>query len=147
MVYKKILLDGDVPKFDTDTIHLHLHNPQAANIVKTNPPNTFKILNVGTVFVGLGTAILVRMDGFNKIRLLTNCAVTVGQTGIATVEIFNQTDNVSLVSLSFSDSIIQIREAIVSISVTGIKRLYARLKSTIYSNDIEMGEISIQLEK
>ncbi len=147
MAFKKILLEGDAPSFDTDRIHLQLYSPQAATITKTNPSNTFKILNVTTTLLGLGTAVLVRMDEFTKIRLLTNCAVTVGQTGIATIDIFDQTDNLSLVSLSFSDSIIQIREAVALISITGIKRLYARLKSTVSSDDIEMGEISVQLEK
>lgn len=144
-MYKKILLEGDVP-VDHKT-HIQLYSPQSSDIVKTNPPRTFKILNVKTTFLGLGAATLVRMDGFTKIRLLTTCAVTEGQTGIATIDIFNQTDNISLVSLSFSDYVIQEREAVASISMIGIKRLYARLMSTVYSDDIEMGEISIQLER
>lgn len=73
--------------------------------------------------------------------------MTVGQIGTTSIDIFNQTDNLSLVSLSFTDSIIQIREAVAPIAIVGIKRLYARLWSTVYSNDIETGEIIAQLEK
>lgn len=147
MAFKKILLEGDAPSFDTDIVHLQFYSPQLSNITKTNPPNTFKILNVGTVPLGLGTAALVRMDEFTKIRLIANCAMTVGQIGTTSIDIFDQTDNLSLVSLSFTDSIIQIREAVAPIAITGIKRLYARLWSTVYSNDIETGEIIVQLEK
>jgi hypothetical protein len=147
MAFKKILLEGDAPSFDTDKIHLRFYSPQLSNVTKTDPPVTFKILNVGTVPRGLGTAGLVKMDGFTKIRLIVNCAMTVGQSGVSSIDIFNQTDNLSLVSLNFTDSIIQIREAVATIAITGIKRLYARLWSTVYSNDIETGEIVCQLEK
>lgn len=147
MAYRKILLEGDAPSFDTDKIHIQLFSTQSQTTIKSDPPTTVNVTNVGIIPVGIGNAVLVRLDDFTKLRLLVVGANSVGQTGTVTIDIFSQTDGVPYISLSFSDSIIQTREAVVVGSVSGVKRLYARIRSTIFNDDPRIGEIAIQLEK
>jgi len=132
---------------DTDKLHIQFFSTQAPTVTGVNPAVTVAVANIGISFLGIGSGAYVRMDGFTTIRLMAYGANAVGQTGTVSIEIYNATNSTSLVILTFNDTTLQIREATASIALTGVKRLYARIKSTVSSDDPLIGDICCMIEK
>ncbi|MBI3991014.1 MAG: hypothetical protein HY350_02580, partial [Candidatus Omnitrophica bacterium] len=133
----------------TDTVktHITMYSTQASTITKSNPADTVNVTNLGTTPVGFGSNTIINMDGFTTIRLMMRGANTGAQTGTVTVKVVNLTDSTDLVSLTYSDTTVQFREATASISLTGLKKLGIQSSSSTTTDDPTFGDIAIQLEK
>jgi hypothetical protein len=128
--------------------YINLFSKGAPNTIGTTSEGSgVSATNIGTNFKYIGMYALVKMDGYATIRLLVDANNASGQAGTVTVEVWNVTDGASLVSLTFTSSTRARYEQSAAISLTGIKMLAARVKSTTATHDPVFHAIDCQLEK
>jgi hypothetical protein len=133
---------------DTDTAFVSLFAKQyPPTIGGTTEPAGVTATNLGTTFKYLGSGALVRMDGYTTIRLLVDGLNTAAQTGTVTVDVFNVTNGTTLASLTFTSTTRATYEVTAAISITGVKNLSARAKSTVAADDPIFHSVSVMLEK
>ncbi len=109
------------------------------------PAASMTLNNWGTSLMQLGESHMMAMDGFSSMDLFVRAANSVGSFGMVTVEIYDVTTATTIISLTFSDSVMQIREAPTSISLVGIHQLICQVASTVATDNIIFVAVSVQL--
>lgn len=130
---------------DCDSLQVRMFSTQGTGVMATNSPDYDTVTDIGTTFVGFGAEALLNMEGFTKIHLRMYGAMGPSDTGTVTVKVRDKTNSTDLISLSFSDTTLQIREAEAAINLTGIHRLQIKACSTVDTDDPLFGTISIAL--
>jgi hypothetical protein len=131
----------------TDFMYIPMFTTQTSATTKTNAPDTVSAANLGITAVGMGSAAVVNMTGFTTIRLIMRGANSGTQTGTVTVVVRDLTNAANLVSLSYSDSTVQFREATAAVAITGLIKIQVLASSTVSTDDPLFGDIGIMLEK
>ena len=128
-------------------MHVPLFRAVLSNVVAgTNPSSTVLTLtNWGTSFVALGAEAIVTMDNWTTLRLIVRAANTAAQSGTVSVELYDGTS--SLVTLTFSDTTQQNRSTSTAVSTSGLKQIYARVKSSVGTDDPQFNYIGFELER
>ena len=133
------------PTVLTPRLHVDLYRTTAVTAVAGADPSaaTVALTNWGTSFNEVGSVAVVTVTGATNIVLNVRAANTGGQSGTVSVELYDGTN--SLVTLTFSDTTLQDRTASAAIATSGLRHIYARVKSSAATDDPLFNYIGLEL--